>query len=231
MRDETHIDVTTKWLAACGVVLSVLDMVITAWLGALDPGYSHARQYISELGEYGRPYAAAFNAWCFAYGLLLAGFAVAVGRGLGSRSVFIALLTVAVASIAGGVFPCDPGCAGRSPSARVHFLTGYVSLAAILLTPFLAWFAMRGNPAWRGYRAFTLASGSLLVAAIGWLAACHYSGRGPAGVAQRLVLGVQYAWMVVVAVRLWRLEGRRSAGLATSADPLVSQGPTGPTPG
>jgi hypothetical membrane protein len=207
-------------------VVPVLDMVITAWLGALDPGYSHARQYISELGEDGRPYAAVFNAWCLAYGVLLAGFAVALGRGLGSRSVFIALLTVAATSIAGGVFPCDPGCAGRSPSARVHFLTGYVSLAAILLTPFLAWFAMSGNPVWRGHRAFTLASGGLLVAAMGWLAACHYSSRGPTGVAQRLVLGVQYAWMVVLAVRLWRLEGQRSVGLATSADSLDSPGPT-----
>src|SRR5262249_37924107 len=153
------------------------------------------------LGEAGRPYAAVFNAWCLAYGLLFAGFAVALGRALGSRSVLIALLVVAAASIVGGVFPCDPGCAGRSPSARVHFLTGYVSLAAILLTPFLWWFAMRGNPAWRDYRAFTLTSGSLLVAAMGWLAACHYRGRRqagcPAGVAQRLVLGVQYAWMVV----------------------------------
>src|SRR5262245_61030749 len=167
MMDKTHIDVTTRWLAACGVVVPVLDMVITAWLGALDPGYSHARQYISELGEDGRPYAAVFNAWCLAYGVLLAGFAVALGRGLGSGSVFIALLAVAAASIAGGVFPCDPGCAGRSPSARVHFLTGYVGLAAILLTPLLAWFAMRANPAWRNYRAFTLTSGSLLVAATG----------------------------------------------------------------
>src|SRR5262249_55364137 len=160
-------DVTTRWLTACGVVVPVLDVVITAWLGALDPGYSHARQYISELGEAGRPYAAVFNAWCLAYGLLFAGFAVALGRALGSRSVLIALPVVAAASIVGGVFPCDPGCAGRSPSARVHFLTGYVSLAAILLTPFLSWFAMRGNPAWRDYRAFTLTSGSLLVAAMG----------------------------------------------------------------
>jgi hypothetical membrane protein len=110
--------VMMRWLAACGVAAPVVDVLVTAGLAARDPGYSHARQYISELGEAGRPYAAPFNAWCFAYGLLFAGFAVALGRGPGSRSVLTALLAVAAASIASGAFPCDPGCAGESPAAR-----------------------------------------------------------------------------------------------------------------
>src|SRR5262249_55722924 len=83
-----------EWLAACGVVAAALDVLVTAGLAALDPGYSHARQYISELGEPGRPYAAAFNAWSVAYGVLFAAFAVAAGRGLPSRSVLAALLAV-----------------------------------------------------------------------------------------------------------------------------------------
>src|SRR5262245_52325693 len=109
-----------RWLAACGVVTSVLDMLVTLALAALDPQYSHSRQYISELGEVGRPYAALFNAWCIVYGVLFTGFAVALGRGLNSRLVLSALLAMAASSAAGGAFPCDPGCAGESPGARAH---------------------------------------------------------------------------------------------------------------
>jgi hypothetical protein len=60
----------------------------------------------------------------------------------------------------------------------------------------------------------TLASGVLLVATIGWLGACHYlAGREhkgcPVGLIQRLILGIQYAWMMLVADRLWRIAGER----------------------
>jgi hypothetical protein len=205
----------TRLLAACGAVAPVLDVLITGWLGFLDPGYSHAQQYISELGEDGRPSAAAFNAWCVAYGGLFAGFAVALGRELDSRPLLTALLVIAVSSVAGGVFPCDPGCAGQSPAARMHVAAGYLGLSGMILAPFLAWFGMKKRPAWRGYRAFTLATGCLLVAGTGWLATGHYVGHRQAGwsvgAAQRLVLGVQYVWMLVLTVRLWVLLGRRSS--------------------
>lgn len=76
---------------------------------------------------------------------------------------------------------------------------------------------MTRSAAWRGYRAFTLLSGGLLVVASGWLAACHFLGREQEGCAvgmsQRLVLGIQYVWMVVLAVRPWGHAGRRPSNL------------------
>jgi hypothetical protein len=208
--------VSMKWLAACGIVTPVFDVLVTAALAGLDPNYSHAWQYISELGEEGRPYAAAFNLWCVAYGLLYAGFAVALGRGLGSPPVLGAFLAIAASSVAGAVFPCDPGCAGRTSAAQVHMLMGYVGLAGIISAPFLAWSKMRGNATWRGYRTFTLLAGSLLAAATGGLAVCHYTAYGremcPGGALQRLVLGIHYVWVMVVAVRVWMLAGPRSSG-------------------
>jgi Protein of unknown function (DUF998) len=199
---------TTRWLAACGIVAPLLDVLVTAWLGALDPSYRHARQYISELGEPGRPYAAVFAAWCALYGLLLTAFALALHRGTGGPKgawlgpgTFVALGAL---SILGGIFPCDPGCAGRTFSARMHLLTGEASAVGVLLSPFFTWAGMRGE-AWRGYRAFTLLAGGLVVAAGGWLAACQWASGCPVGAAQRLLLGAWYVWLGVVAVRLWRL--------------------------
>jgi hypothetical membrane protein len=187
--------------------------LITAWLAALDPSYSHVRQFISELGETGRPYAAVFSAWCVVYGLLFGAFAVALARGLGGhKGSWLgpgALLVVAACSILSGFFPCDPGCAGETTSARVHILVGEVATASVVAAPFLAWLGMRGNARWRGRRLVTLVTGVLLVAVAGWLAVCHYAGLGRSacalGAAQRLFLGILYVWVEVVAVRLWRL--------------------------
>lgn len=201
-----------RWLAVCGIVTPVADLLVTAGLAALDPRYSHSRQYISELGAGGRPYAALFNVWCVVYGLLFAGFAIGLGRGLRSRAVLVSLLAVAAASAVAGVFPCDPGCAGSTPAAKIHILIGHVGALAGVLAPVLSWAAMRGRPAWRGYETFSLAAGVLLLVATGWLAAGYYSGGGqrwcPVGVAQRVLLAIQYGWMVVLAVRLWVLAGR-----------------------
>src|SRR5262245_21976177 len=145
-----------RWFAACGVVVAVLDILVTVVLGAMDPQYSHSRQYISELGEEGRSYAALFNAWSVVYALLFTGFALAIGRGLNSWPLRSACLTIALCSVVTAVFPCDPGCAGETPAAIIHLLSGYVSLPAIILAPTLAWLAMKNNAAWRRYRPFTI---------------------------------------------------------------------------
>jgi len=62
---------------------------------------------------------------------------------------------------------------------------------------------------------FTLASAVLLLAGTLWLAACHFVGRErdecAVGVAQRLITGIQYSWLVAVAVRLWRIAGQAQA--------------------
>jgi Predicted membrane protein len=204
-----------RWLAAGGMVTPIIDVLITVWLGALDPSYSHARQFISELGETGRPYAALFAAWCVLYGLLLAGFAVALARGLGRHQDAwlgpFALLVVGASSTLSGFFPCDPGCVGETRSAQVHILIGEIGTAALVGAPFLTWIGMRRSEAWRGYRVLTLTVGVLLVAVVGWLAVCHYAGLGRAacalGVAQRLSFVILYVWIEAVAIHLWRLGG------------------------
>jgi len=217
MRRGNHIDVTMRCLAACGIVAPILDVLVTAWLGALDPGYSHVRQYISELGEPGRPYAWAFAAWCLLWGLLFAGFAIALGHGLGRRTGSWlgpgAVLIMAASSIVVGFFPCDPGGTAETVSGQVHLIVGgWIGTPAIIFAPFLSWVGMRGREEWRGYRGLTLAAGVLLAVVAGWLTICHYGNLDRSayavGVVQRLVLVILYVWVEVVAVRLWQLAAR-----------------------
>jgi hypothetical protein len=218
MSRGNHIDVTMRGLAACGIVAPILEVLITAWLGAPDPGYSHVRQYISELGEPGRPYAGVFSAWCLLWGLLFAGFAIALGRGLSGRNgAWLgpgAVLIMAASSIVAGVFPCDPGGTARTLSGQVHLIVGgWVGTSTIVLAPFLSWVGMRRSEAWRGYRTLMLAAGALLAVVAGWLAICHYGdlerSACAVGASQRLFLGILYVWTEVVSVRLWQLAARK----------------------
>jgi hypothetical membrane protein len=210
------------WLAAGGLLTPVTDVLITVWLGTLDPNYSHLRQFMSELGEAGRPCAAVFWAWSILYGFLFAGFPIGLARGLkGHRAAWLgpgALLVVAFTSSLTGVFPCDPGCAGETVSAKMHILVGEIGTAALVSSPFLVWISMRGHQAWRGYRAFTLATGLLVALATGWLAVGYYGGMGRSawalGAAQRVSVGILYVWMVVVTIRLWKLERVAEQGAA-----------------
>jgi hypothetical protein len=161
MTGGKQVNVAMRWLSACGVIAPILDVLIMIWLGSLDPNYSHARQYISELGEAGRPYAAVFTAWCLLWGLLFAGFAVAMRRGLGEhKGAWLgpgAVFLMAAISIVVGLFPCDPGCAGRTVSGQVHQIVGgWLGTPATILVPLLSWVGMRRDEAWRGYRALTL---------------------------------------------------------------------------
>ena len=91
------------------------------------------------------------------------------------------------------------------------------------LARFLSWVGMRCNEVWRGYRALTVAAGMLLAVGGGWLAICHYGNLDRyacgAGAAQRLLVGIQYVWVEVVAIRLWKLASREQpSGERTAED-------------
>jgi len=212
MNDRSRQIAAMRFLAALGIATPILDVVVSATLAALDPNYSHLRNFLSELGEEGRPYAAAFNVWCVIYGLMFAGFAIALGRALQSWSVAAALLAIAILSAASGAFPCDPECKGTTWTAKVHMAIGHFGVPAMVLAPFVCWRVMRERPEWRSYGAFSFGVGVLMAVAAAWLAAGFYTGQHawwcPMGLAQRTLLGIQYVWLVVVAVRLLASIGR-----------------------
>jgi hypothetical membrane protein len=203
-------------LAWCGVVPLVLDVAVVAGVAALHDDYSHARDYLSELGEHGRPYGGLLSAWWVAWGLLLAPFALPLHAALRPHplAAWPPLLLAAWALLAGvgsGVFRCDPGCAGETFSGRMHYWVGDAALVALIPCPIVLGLVIGRRPEWRGFRASSIATSLTGVAVLGLLAWSVYGRcdlaaalKPYAGLTQRLFTAIFYAWIGAVAVRVAR---------------------------
>lgn len=129
--------------AACGLAAALLAVLLPVVAASGQPGYSHASQFISELGAAGAPHASLVGwagflpigvlAMLFA---LLAARCVPAGR---ARAGLHGFACVGAAYVASAFFPCDAGCpADGSTAQRIHnlfgageYLGGGLALAAL----------------------------------------------------------------------------------------------------
>lgn len=129
-------------LAWFGMIAPVIRLTLILVLGLMQPGYSQASDYISELGAVGAPYAWLMNGLgTVSVGILLIGFCVAFWRALqpgflvATGSLLLAIAGVAFIGV--GAFPCDPGCGIESPSITMqrHIQFGTLAMFAQTLAP------------------------------------------------------------------------------------------------
>jgi len=124
-------DKATSLVATCGIIGPILFTVVLAILGLFRHGYSHVSQLMSELGEVGAPNALVMNtAGLTLLGLLMVAFAFGLHRGIsegkGSK-VGPALIAASGTALAmTGIFPCDPGCVGVTPTGRIHSIAATI---------------------------------------------------------------------------------------------------------
>ena len=72
-----------RLLAWFGLIAPVVRLTLILVLGLLQPGYSQSRDYISELGAVGAPYAWLMNSVGTMFvGILIVGFSFALWRAL-----------------------------------------------------------------------------------------------------------------------------------------------------
>jgi hypothetical membrane protein len=203
-------------LACCGILPPLVDVAVIAAVAAVQPDYSHVRQFISELGETGRPHAALVSAWWFAFSFLMSPFAIALVAALpwgrwrwGAPAAIVAF---AVLSGAGSwLFPCDPGCKGETFAGMMHFVVNYIATAAMFLGPLLLWLSTRRAPRWKRLSRFSLAMHFLLIISLGALSWSYYGWGSTAtelqavqGLLQRAFLGLFYVWLMILSASLLR---------------------------
>jgi uncharacterized protein DUF998 len=188
---------------ACFAVMAV--MVVVA--GALTPEYSHASQFISELGARGAPqeWVVRFGGFLPA-GILLLAFClfafIALPRSPGATLGLAGLAIFGAGYLVAAAFPCDLGCRPDEPSTSqlIHNaggLVGYLLAPAFLLILALAsrrW-PLAGRMAIAGYAATALA-------VIGLFTLDPDSGT--AGISQRILEFAVLGWAVCCGIYLAR---------------------------
>lgn len=197
--DHRVAGVTPRHALAFAIAAALAIVLVTVLGAAAFPNYSHATQFISELGAAGAPHEVAVRFVGFLpAGVFLSLLVVAAYRGL-PRSHATSLGLVGIAVYAAGylvatVFPCDAGCRPAQPSTSqiIHNLVGlagYLLAPAFLLS--LAWSARRWpggvHLAYLGVLAAVLALGGLMT----------LSPRSPyAGLSQRVIEASVLLWVV-----------------------------------
>jgi hypothetical protein len=203
-------EASARVIAIGGIAGPLLWATSVAVNGALAPGYSHARQYISELAAQGSPTQRLMQVTGFILpGALIAAFGASVAMRTRRRLVEIGGALIAVSGlcrIVAGVMTCDAGCgrmgAGASSSQHVHDLAGVTALL-IAVTACVVWVIIdaRGPRRSLWYSAWSVVTIALAIGAGSLLRRTGIAEVGDVGTIQRLSLGALNLWVLGLAVR------------------------------
>ncbi|MBX9803313.1 MAG: DUF998 domain-containing protein [Caulobacteraceae bacterium] len=184
---------TTGLIGMTGVALFAVSLAV---FGALNPGYSHLTNAVSELGAVGAPNQLAWNLMGFlGVGLLLCTFGRGLGRVLGTASAGWLLVLFGL-SFAATAIPADMGDLGAQTSVA-HIAASQAVLLFWLLALIRLMFVRSFGLTLR------LVTGLALLLAIGTVVV-----RGaellPPGLTQRLSFAVVLGWVLAVSAALFR---------------------------
>lgn len=199
-----------RFLCLGGVAGPALFTSVVIICGALRPHYSHATQFISELGARGTSHAELMNFAGFVpTGFLLAGFGVSLAnirprrRGSVLAAVCVAFFGIGISFA--GIYSCDPGCPhlGASADAKLHDRVTSLAFTFGIAGAALMGYYFRKVIEWRVLWPYTAISSA---AACGFLIASGVSvdSRVLTGLWQRLFLGTLFLWCMVVSLRIFR---------------------------
>jgi hypothetical protein len=179
--------------------------------GAVEEGYSHMRQAISELGGVEADDPAVQNLNFLVTGLLVMAFAIGLHRtpslrgGSVAGPLLVGLFGLGTA-VAQPLLPCDPGCGGTTTIGFLHNATGLASFIAMVTGIFLLSRRFRRVPQWSDFATpsrVTAITGTL--ALILWIAVGKIAGvESVNGLLQRLAAGIVVGWIGVAALLAWK---------------------------
>lgn len=181
--------------------------LLTVLGGANFPNYSHASQFISELGASGAPNARIVNlAGFLPAGILLSAFAFFAWRSLPRATAttfgMLGLALFALGYLAAVIFPCEPGCRPAQPSLSqaLHNLFGLAGYLTAPLSLFLLGWKARKWPKALHLSALGFIGGGLALLGLLFLSPDFQY----VGVAQRVLEGSVLTWIVICALYLNR---------------------------
>ena len=191
------------WAALAGQVVFIASWVIA---GALEPGYSHVDQGVSELGARGAEHPLIVNAGLVVLGLAFVALGIALYAALPSRLATALFVAAGVSVVALGLIRLDcglsdPRCEAMWRAGDLswhesgHLWAGLAMRVLLVLTPFaLAWALHPGPVA-------PLAAGAGVVGlAVGAGAYLLYGGdHAGDGLVQRFEFVLLHLWVLTIA--------------------------------
>ncbi len=197
--------------AAAGIIGPILFGVIVIALGYLWTGYNPLTQTISELGATNAP-TMGLQALNFAIlGILTTIFAIGLNIHNGFfRSTAIVVGMYGLGSLLVAFLPCNPGCSFRGSSVVqvAHSLDALISFTTIAIAPLLFWRSSRTVPSWTKASVWSLRIGIGSIPFLGAYLAITVLSLSPyTELLQRVFFGLLFAWMIVIALRLFQLRG------------------------
>jgi hypothetical protein len=202
----------TRLLLVCDAIGWVLFTATFLIAGATRPGYDPWRQAISalSLGPGGWVQQANF----IGLGALLVvstfGWRQALRPGTGSRAYPVLKGLTGISLIGAGFFAQDPasgyppGAALTAPTFHgdIHQICAFVSVTALALSCFVLARRFALEPRWRGWAAYTVASGILILVFISIFGALTAQASSIAGLFERLMAGTAALLSLLVITRL-----------------------------
>lgn len=194
-----------------GIIAPVFFALAVIILGAIKPEYSHIYHTMSELGETGAVTAQVAAFVFIVTGLMITifGYAVQVRLRRDDKRVWTGIMIMLYGLldfIGSGVFPVDAGGTANTLVSTIHvYATLFGELAALGMP---VWFYKdtAGRPGWETHRGFSKAVFYLSMPLMLFLVYCitgHTPGQMdvPIGLAQRLIVGLFLAWILVTGLR------------------------------
>jgi hypothetical protein len=222
--------VLRKALLVCGVVSSLLYVGADLLAAARYPDYhSFTSRAISELTAVGAPTRRMVEPLLIGYDILIIGFGVGVWASGQNRMLrLVGGLLVAIGVVGLGAMPFTPmhlrGTGSLATDAPHIAATAVIVLCILLAIGFGA--SLFG----RGFRLYSYATLLTLLAFGTWtsLQAARLAAGQPTpwlGAAERVHIGAYLAWVVVLAVTLYRID-TRGAGASPKGSAPVAAVPT-----
>lgn len=196
-------------LLTSAILASLLALLTPVVFGALQPDYSHIRDYISELGATGAPYAHWVNyAGFLPIGVLTAIVGVLLPSMIPKRPLTIAasvlLFSLSIGYLGAAFVPCDAGCpAEGSFKQSIHNLSGIIEYLGMTVSLSLFALAFIRDSRWKTVGWLSLLVAAIVLFCFGALATPEL--QDLRGLSQRIAEISLFAWLLLTvnnAVRL-----------------------------
>lgn len=203
--------VVQRLLLACGIVGPVLFIVVFLVEGATRPGYNSLMLTISALESGPSEWMQVTN--FIVFGLFIGCFAIglrgALVRGFGATLLPLLEIFTMLGLIGDGIFLRDP----------LHLFCDILALAPGVVASFVFAWRLAGDPRWRGWATYSIATAILTVLLLITFGV-ELTHNGPAGLFEKLAVVVRSTFGVLLTMRL--LAGTSLVPLDKGSFPAIS---------